>query len=563
MSQIVKSNAKPNSSVQNYNRYSSDPSPSIKQERQQVIKPRTTLKEYKNFFRAKKEIPSRDALCATQQCIKEIVRLVSLAGAGNDYTSVNNVSRNKPEEAIVAFDYNNPQMLDTQGIDQMHTYRRDEQGLQTKREYEIMKRELDKRRLVVVEKELFEQEVRDERFKLPDLYNIDIDPIYGEKETPEPLVVNEEQLKEEEFHPDVELFRTKDKPNNRAIIETETNRRVTSLQDRLMKCWEKERQAEEERKNIESKAKEELSFTLAQADFEQLFEEKKPEEIFVRPSDPPPARQYPNTFKELKSFRRKLNRNKREARDRCLVREKVFEELGKHTFCKEKLLHADDLSDDVDSISLQSSDGEDGLEMGYKNSREFLVRGIHDRFSNEPRGKFLNRGKDRSVKTCLNREEWIESTFRECERKKTLRKVRYVTNDITDEAYDIFHQKWRYQKPKNVKSPVKEYIQKGSRNILETFTKTKAPNFKPPSSVKVKNFNLTDFLYGSRKKIIKDDGKLYLEHEVAERNDLLEQLKKLEQEDKDRLEKVKRQRMKYLGFTCRKLQSMVTLLICL
>lgn len=533
--------------------------PRVNSEKRHVIKPRRTFKEYKNLFRAKKQTPSRDALCDTQKCLKEIVRIVSLAD--NRCTVIDDV----PEEQIVEFDYNNPQKLDVQGIDQMHTYRKDEQDLQAKREYEIMKRELDRRRFTVVEKERFEQQVRDERFKLPDLYNIDIDPIYGgnDKKSAEVVLNNnsddDEPVKEQEeevvseFHRDVELYRTKDKPKIQAIIEAEAERRVAALQNRLKKTCEKEKQAEDERKAMEKKLKEELSFTLAQNDFEKLFEEKKPEEIFVKPPDPKPPRQYPNTFKELKSLRRKLNCNRREVRDKCLVREKVFEKLGKHKFCKEKLLNADDFSDDVDSMSAQSSDGEDGLEIGYKNSQEFLIRGVHDKFSHEPRGKFLNRGKNRTVKTCLNRDEWIESTFLECERKKSLRKMHFVTNDITNEAYDIFHKKWKYQKPKNVYSPVKAYIEKGSKKMLETFTTTKTPNFNTPSSVKVRSFNLTDFLYGSRKGIktfVRDDEKLHLEHELSEKNDLLEKLRRLEQDEKERLDKINRQRMNYLGFTC-------------
>lgn len=529
-----------------------------------VIKPRETIKEYRKLFRAKKQTSSRDDLCTTQKCIKEIVRIVSLAD--NHCVSSDEDPSEDSNEAKVEFDYNNPQNLDIQGIDQMQTYRKDEQYLQEKREYEVMKRELDKRRLVVEEKERYEQQVRDEKFKLPDLYNIDIDPIYGgnSRDTSELMIepINiefDETLKEQDedtsdFHRDVVLYRTIDKPKNRSIIEAETERRVAALQERLMKMWEKEKRDEEERLEMEKKVKEELSFTLAQNDFDKLYEETKPEEVIVRPPDPKPPVQYPNTFKELRSFRRKLNRDRRETRDKCLVREKVFEELGKRKFCKEKLLYADDVSDDVASISPQSSDGEDGLEMGYQNSQEFLVRGMHDKFSNEPRGKYHNRGKNRTVKTCLNREEWIQSSFAECEREKTLRKVHYSTNDITHESYDIFHKEWKYEKPKNVKSPVKEYIEKGSRKILETSTKTTPPIFKAPKYVKVRSFNLTDYLYGSRKgkKIFEDDEKLHLEQEqdVSEKNELLQRLKILEQEDRDRLKKIRNHRMKYLGFAC-------------
>lgn len=485
-----------------------------KKRRWSELKPRRKFEGKKlSLLTAKpdaKKSPTKKELQNLETKIKEIVLQVCLGDNVDTPSESSDIDEGSPQ---LVFDPDNPQQLDLQGLDYQKTYRQDEQLFQEDREYQTMKRELDKQTLYREELERYAQRQRDRRFGLPDLFNMHVRYLPSDVSltpAPEPenlsiceSITTEEELEKVKKFDNVELWRTEKKPHNVAVRAAEFDRRLEELHMRLDKIEEKEKLAVKQKEKEAKELKETFTSDLAQADFEAIFTDKKDMKMKTVERLPNASKRerkkFPNNYKGIPKLRRKLSVERLELRDKALIKEEVLTELGKPRSYPEKFLSVDPEIDpevtNANDDSSNSTDSEDGLSVGYKTREKFQLRGFQDVLSSEPRGLHLNRGPKPQVHTCMTRDEWIQSILVETTPKKSRNRLNLKIVDPNHSQFDIFQKPWRPRKPV-VSSPVAEYIKGGSKEVLKDAVTIKDPTFIPPERIKTKKFSLTRYLYG-------------------------------------------------------------------
>lgn len=431
------------------------------------------------------------------------------------------------DDSTEVFDLDNPMAMDFQGIDYKETYRRDEQELQNKKEYIQQKRALKKIQLNRNLINQFDEEERQKKYGLPDFFNVnaEIDGLLDQipiskytannpKEEISKSLINEPQLKRPApdtvpnipfQHNLAKLVRITEKEENVEKITDELLRRRQLMVDRFMRKKEKQRKLKRQRDTKKLTEMSDFVNNLAERDFSNFFRDDY--KTLLNQFDALPSlyreKKFPHTMRELRHFHRKMNKERYQILKKEQIRKTFFNQIN--NIVNEIPINPNDDDDENDeTLSEQSSDDEDGLEIGQRTTSKYQLRGFHHKFDNEPRGKNDLKHKSKSHRPpryCITRKEWFQILapennlhifFKNCPSSIPSKASPFDNN------YSIFTSEFSLPKPIGF-SPIREMI----KNTPEPpkLINPKKIILKKPLYTKVKKFNLTGYLYGTSKRM--------------------------------------------------------------
>lgn len=305
----------------------------------------------------------------------------------NSKESTRNCPKPIPKKPSKMPPIDNPFKLDFKELNKFKEQLHRSENFHMKRDYRIFKRKLDTRELKTTGIERLNQEIRDEAFKFPQVFDTEVWekeekedetlPLTYEPGFPEHLrEICKDAFVELKEDPDkrCHLTRTMDKPYNKYLEEKHYQSKVDRMKERLAAKPAPPEVPEKQESDFEIKT---------QDTKDQMAELLEEQEKF-----PPKYRAYcyPSNEVELKAFLKKLKL-------KSLSEVKLDGLLLDYQ--DEKLLEL-----------LKSN--EFGIDAGARLGKKALLRSFHDRLYKEPRGRFNTYNRSEGlIQTCLTHDEWL------------------------------------------------------------------------------------------------------------------------------------------------------------
>lgn len=416
-------------------------------------------------------------------------------------------------------DLDNPLKLDFHGVDYKETYQNDEQTFQNQSEYLRVKRYINTKDIKEGMAGYLAQEKSTTLKTVPSVLDVTYDYDSNEERITNPsLHGGDSEIvipppPPEETPRLAKLFRTEKKPFNISLAEMEEKFR----RDRFMNLFiEKEENQEEEKKQKtveDQKQKEDMVRELATGKFKEMtlqFEKQRREDekalvtAYLELKKVQKGKIYPHTIKETLQFKHFLKKQKIELKEKALIKEDFYKDLGVVTKCKETELDISSVSASDEKISEMSTDDEDNLIVGQrgKESSQYYLRGFHFKMGKEPRGKFHQKEKGvggRVPRSCMTRTDWFDDVAPKQKREKSDTQNVSLLNkdqDPDDPNLRLFPLSLGRIKVPRL-SPVREYREKPLTEMRKRTSEMKIVHTKKPKKhIKVKTFNMTGFVYG-------------------------------------------------------------------
>lgn len=416
-------------------------------------------------------------------------------------------------------DLGNPLKLDFHGVDYQETYQNDEQTFQNQSEYIKVKRHMNTKSIKANMTSYLAEEKSNTMKKVPSVLDVTYDYDSNEERITNPsLHGGDSEIKiptppPEETPRLAKLFRTEKKPFNISLVEMEEEFRRDRFMNLFIEKEEKEIEERKQMKVVAQQEKEDLVSGLAYTKLKEVtlqFEKQRREDekalvkAYLEIKKVQKGKIYPHTIKETLQFKHLLKKQKIELKEKALIKENFYNDLGVTTRYKEGALDISSISASDEKISEMSTDDEDNLKVGQttKESSKYFLRGFHFKMGKEPRGKFHQKEKGvggRVPRSCMTRTEWFDDVAPKQKREKSdtqnvslLSKVQ----DPDDPNLRLFAQALGKVKVRKL-SPVKEYREKPLTEMRRRTSEMKIVHTKKPKKgMKVRNFNMTAFLYG-------------------------------------------------------------------
>lgn len=416
-------------------------------------------------------------------------------------------------------DVDNPLKLDFHGVDYKETYKYDEQTFQNQLEYLRVKRHMNTKDIKANMTSYLAQEKSNTMKKVPSVLDVSYDYDSNEERITNPsLHGGDSAIKiptppPEETPRLAKLFRTEKKPFNISWVEMEEKFR----RDRFMNLFiEKEENDIHEKKQMKveaQKQKEVVVRELATGKFKEMtfqFEKQRREDekalmkAYLELKKVQKGKIYPHTIKETLQFKHFLKNQKIELKEKALIKEGFYKDLGVVKNYKEAELEISSVSASDEKISEMSTDDEDNIKVGQKTreSSQYFLRGFHFKMGKEPRGKFHQKekgGGGRLPRNCMTRTEWFDDVAPKQKREKSdTQNVSFLKKEQDPDDPNLRLFPLTLGKV-NVRgnSPVKEYREQPLTEMRKRTSEMKIIHTKKPKrGIKVRSFNMTGFMYG-------------------------------------------------------------------
>lgn len=416
-------------------------------------------------------------------------------------------------------DLENPLKMDFHGVDYKETYKNDEQTFQNQQEYIRVKRQMNTHSIKANMEKVLGAEKSKQIRKVPSVLDVNYDYDSNEERITNPSLhggdstIRTPTPHHEETPRLAKLFRTEQKPFNISIIEMEEDFR----KDRFLNLFQENEEREQEEKKLRKvtiqNEKENEVRKLATNKFKKITlelekslkeEEKELVKCYLELKKVQKGKIYPHTLKESLQFKHFLKKQKIELKEKALIKQDFYKELGVVKKYKEAELDISSLSTSIEKISEMSTDDEDWFKVGQqtRDSSQYFLRGFHLKMAKEPRGKFHQKEKGvggRIPRSCMTRTQWFDDMAPKSKKEKSdtqnvsLLKKERNPDDPNLRLFPIATGKAAIRDL----SPVKEYVMQpltemGKRTSEMKIIHTK----KPKENIKVKSFNMTGFMYG-------------------------------------------------------------------
>ncbi|XP_023174968.1 uncharacterized protein LOC111602221 [Drosophila hydei] len=480
-------------------------------------------------------------------------KLISKMVKHGDNVCASTGSESSDSHICEVIDLENPVNLDFQGMDYKNTYEKDEQDQQNQQTYWRVVRYMTRRRTKKQTANKVEAELQAERLAIPPVFDTNI------KDKP---VVDKPPPKDFKL---AELYRSPDKPANKAKIAEEHKRREARYKDIYLRSKERTAQRELERKRVEAAELEIQARTVAERDLQEDVAkiDDDIERSFRKFEYIPPVirkrKFFPKTLTETERLKAIMHKENCVRRDLARVTQEFFLErtgkLKKFPEATHQLRCEDSIDGSVGTTpSEQSSDDEDYLKVG-KIGDKFQLRGFHFKHGDGLRGK-LHRSQimegQRTVKGCLTRDEWLNQLAPRKEPiKLDVERGIIKVLDPDDPKLDLFPPQGMSLHKHEKKSAIKEFIDKPLGLHYHRVLRKNLKLVKPKLKYHVKKFNLIRYVFPE--KIIVPDAPDQLDADVVDASKVettLEYLTLKNKVTKAKHLKAKLARMNLLGLTC-------------
>ncbi|KAM8715304.1 hypothetical protein ACLKA7_002369 [Drosophila subpalustris] len=480
-------------------------------------------------------------------------KLISKMVKHGDNVCASTGSESSDSHICEVIDLENPVNLDFQGMDYKNTYEKDEQEQQNQQTYWRVVRYMTRRRTKKMTQTKVEAELQAERLAIPAVFNTRIKD--------EPVV---EEPPEKPFKL-AQLFRSPDKPANKANISEEQRKREARYKEIYLRNKQRKAQKDQERNRQEAAAKEIAARTVAEKDLlEDVAKIDDDIERSFRKFEyiPPVIRKrkfFPKTLTETERLKVIMHKENCVRRDQARVAQEFYlERTGKqkkYPYAAQQLRCEESIEGSVGSTpSEQSSDDEDYLKVG-KMGDQFQLRGFHFKHGDGLRGK-LHRHQimegQRTVKGCLTRDEWLnELAPRKEPIKLDVERGIIKVLDPDDPKLDLFPPKAMLLHRHEQKSAIKEFIDKRLGLHYHRVLRKNLKLVKPKLKYHVQKFNLIRYVFPE--KIIVPDAPDLLEGDMVDANKAdttVEYIALKNRVAKAKHLKQKLARMSLLGLTC-------------
>ncbi|XP_017106300.2 uncharacterized protein [Drosophila bipectinata] len=454
-------------------------------------------------------------------------------------------------------DLQNPLGLDFHGMDYKTTYEQDEMEQQNAQTFWRVQRYMARRKAKKNTKVNVEAELKEERLAVPLRYNTKIKdmPIHEPSPQRSPRLVH--------------LYRSPDKPANKAKIEEEGRRRAARYKDIYLRKKQRELEQMQERQKQDAAIKEIEGRTVAEEDLradvaviDDAIERSFRKHVELKPIIRK-RKVFPKTLTETERLKSIMHREDCVRRDKARVTQQFFlERTGKVKNlpdAEQKLRCDESIEGSVGSTpSEQSSDDEDYLQVG-KIGDKFQLRGFHFKHGDGLRGK-LHRHQimqgQRTVKGCLTREEWLNQLVPHKEPiKLDVERGIIKVLDPDDPNLDLFPPEPLLMKRRERKSAVREFVDERLGLHYHRRLRKNLKLVKPKPAYNVKKFNLIRYVFPE--KVLVPDGRGPVEEmeeieelDATKVNTTLEYLNLKQKLAKSKRQKKKLGRMKLLGLPC-------------
>lgn len=297
--------------------------------------------------------------------------------------------------------------MDFDGLNFQRTFQNDEQESQNQREYVILKRAVEKNQLIADLIKQFQSNEFAKKFELPKYFIVDDD---GKERSDEQS--NNRQKK-------ISVIRTELKRANAEIAELELNRRKAGINNLLTNNLIVPMVPATG--GVDWITKLNIEAAVARQDFEDYvsFSRRNENDVNLQSVTATlttrPRKKFPQTLKELNILLKSNRKEKRAARDRAVICNDFFKELGIDRDIKSVDYTSDSEEDDQPDIPSDTSDKdlsddeEDGLNVGKKNheTNRFLLRNFQNKFDSIFDGRVGSTLRNRRMSTCQPRCDWL------------------------------------------------------------------------------------------------------------------------------------------------------------
>ncbi|XP_060660244.1 uncharacterized protein LOC132794038 [Drosophila nasuta] len=480
-------------------------------------------------------------------------KLISKMVKHGDNVCASTGSETSDTHICEVIDLENPVNLDFQGMDYKNTYEKDEQDQQNQQIYWRVLRYMTRRRTKKMTQAKVEAELQAERLAIPAEFNTKI------KDEPIPEEVPEKPFKL------AQLFRSPDKPANKAKIAEEQRTREVRYKNIYLRNKQRTADNEQQRKQQEAAAKEIAARTVAEQDLlEDVAKIDDDIERSFRKFEyiPPVIRKrkfFPKTLTETERLKGIMHKENCVRRDQARVTQEFYMErtgkLKKYPDAAQQLRCEESIEGSGGTTpSEKSSDDEDYLKVG-KIGDVFQLRGFHFKHGDGLRGK-LHRHQimegQRTVKGCLTRDEWLnELAPRKEPIKLDVERGIIKVLDPDDPKLDLFPPQAMLLHKREQKSAIKEFIDKRLGLHYHRVLRKNLKLVKPKLKYHVQKFNLIRYVFPE--KIIVPDAPDLLEGDMVDANKAdttLEYIALKNRMVKAKHLKQKLARMSLLGLTC-------------
>ncbi|KAH8270037.1 hypothetical protein KR018_002992, partial [Drosophila ironensis] len=458
-------------------------------------------------------------------------------------------------------DLQNPLGLDFHGMDYKTTYEQDEIEQQNTMTFWRVNRYMTRRRAKKNTMVTVEAELKNERLAVPQRFNTTI------KDMP---VQEPPHQRSPRF---VYLYRSADKPRNKAKIEEEESRRAARYKDIYLRNKLRMEELQNEKQKQEAAKKEIQGRTVAEDDLradvaviDDAIERSFRKHVEIKPISRK-RKVFPKTLTETERLKAIMHRENCVRRDKARVTQQFFmERTGKMKYLPdaEQNLRCDEsIEGSVGSTpSEQSSDDEDYLKVG-KIGDKFQLRGFHFKHGDGLRGK-LHRHQimqgQRTVKGCLTREEWLNQLVPHKEPiKLDVESGIIKVLDPDDPNLDLFPPEPLLMRHRERKSAIREFVNQRLGQHYHRRLRKNLKLVKPKPAYNVKKFNLIRYVFPE--KVLVPDGREVPVEEMdvldsTKVNTTQEYLNLKQKMTKAKREKKKLARMQLLGLPCIRKQQL-------
>ncbi|XP_017860239.1 PREDICTED: uncharacterized protein LOC108611909 [Drosophila arizonae] len=480
-------------------------------------------------------------------------KLISKMVKHGDNVCASTGSESSDTHICEVIDLENPVNLDFQGMDYKNTYEKDEQEAQNQQTYWRVVRYMTRRRTKLKTATKVEAELQAERLAIP--------PVFDTKIKDAPII---EDPPPKEFKL-AELFRSPDKPANKAKIAEEQKRREARYKDIYLRNKQRKAEREQARKEVEAAALEIQARTVAEKDLQEDVAkiDDDIERSFKKFEYIPPVirkrKFFPKTLTETERLKAIMHKENCVRRDLARVTQEFYLErtgkLKKFPEATQQLRCEESIDGSAGTTpSEQSSDDEDYLKVG-KIGDKFQLRGFHFKHGDGLRGK-LHRHQimegQRTVKGCLTRDEWLNQLAPRKEPiKLDVERGIIKVLDPDDPKLDLFPPQGMTLHMHDKKSAIREFIDKRLGLHYHRVLRKNLKLVKPKLKYHVKKFNLIRYVFPE--KIIVPDAPDQLDADMVDASKVettLEYLALKNKMAKAKHLKTKLARMKLLGLPC-------------